>query len=203
MALIPTAYLPPVSYFVILTKYKEVRIERYETYPKQTYRNRCRILTANGPLNLIIPVTKKNSLSGKTGDISICYEEGWQINHWRAIESAYNSSPFFLYYADDLYLYYSNMEISKLFDFNYQLISGLLSLMGMNCSLKVSENYLKAGETDNDYRQYFNPKKKVNKELFSTYNQVFGNKFGFIPDLSIIDLLFNKGPESVNYLENL
>ncbi len=120
--LLSTAYLPPVEYMALLLKYGNAIIEKEETYPKQTYRNRCSILTANGILNLSIPVSKPNGNNTKTKDISIINSSTWYTNHWRAMSSAYSGSPFFLYYKDYLQKFFIG-KYDNLLEYNiFQLI---------------------------------------------------------------------------------
>jgi hypothetical protein len=200
--LLPTAYLPPVSYFYTLMKYDNVFIEQYETYPKQTFRNRCEILSANGKLSLIIPVKKPDGNATKTKDISIFNWERWQLNHWRAIESAYLSSPFFLYFKDDLEKFYSNKQMNLL-DLNLQMLSTLMDITGIKKEIRLTQDYDHQPEEILDLRNSLNPKKHLNAKLFPPYQQVFSDRHPFQPNLSILDLLFNLGPDTYDYLATL
>ncbi len=208
-----TAYLPSVQYMAFLQNSGDVIIEKEETYPKQTYRNRCRILTANGIINLSIPVEKPNGNQTKTKDIAIINSTNWFTNHWRAITSAYSSSPFFLYYKDDLQKFYTG-RYDSLLEYNTELIKMLLKLAGISCSIKYSNSFaipdslskLKnptTVEPNLDLRFSIIPKKEINTTSFTEYTQVFSAKFGFTPNLSFIDLLFNLGPETKNYLKSI
>lgn len=200
--LISTAYLPSIEYFAMLMRADKVIIEKEETYPKQTYRNRCKILTANGPLNLSIPVNKTLGNNTKIKDIEIINYECWFTNHWRAISSAYSNSPFFLYYKDDLEKHFKGNSTSLL-DYNTELTNELLSLIGINKSLKYSESFTIPEDLPNDFRYSSSPKKEESTICFKEYIQVFSSKFAFAPNLSIIDLLFNLGPETKEYLRSL
>jgi hypothetical protein len=104
--LLATAYLPPVQYFMAIVNADDVYIEKHETYHKQTFRNRCEIYTANGKLPLTIPVIKVNGNHTRIDEITISDQYKWQILHWRAIKIAYSNSPFFLYYKDDLSVFF-------------------------------------------------------------------------------------------------
>lgn len=208
--LMSTAYLPSVEYMAYLLRNENIIIEKEETYPKQTYRNRCKILSANGILILSIPVRKVEG--NKTKDITIMNSTNWFTNHWRAISSAYSSSPFFLYYKDELEPFFSGKHDSLL-EYNTELTNKLLSLTNINCKLKYSDSFTSIDklqessyaddQPQKDLRYYMNPKKKDNTEIFKEYTQVFTNKFSFIPNLSFIDLLFNLGPETNDYLRTV
>lgn len=197
MIVLPTSYLPSIQYFGMLAKSKKVFIETYETYPKQTIRNRCTIYTSNGKLDLIIPVKKPNGNHTKTRDIKICYNEKWQAMHWRAIESAYNSSPFFLFYKDDFRDILLSGKYNKLIEINHSLTTLIIDLTGIKVDMEFSTSFRKT--YDQDYRN-FKPLKGV-KNIFPVYKQVFDRKHGFIQNLSIIDLLFNKGPDTIDLIK--
>ena len=173
--LLSTAYLPSVEYFAFLLT-GEALIDGEERYQKQSYRNRAVILNGNGVLNLIIPTIHDNRM-GVVKEVRIEYVTPWQRAHWRSIESAYNNTPFYLYYKDALKPFFEQ-KFDFLFDFNTQLTLTLLKI-------------LQARKPDYRYR------------LTSPYYQVFEDKFGFQPNLSIIDLLFNEGPQAASYLHHL
>ncbi|MFZ4398488.1 MAG: WbqC family protein [Bacteroidales bacterium] len=200
--LLSTAYLPPIEYFAYLIQYDICKIENKEHYIKQSYRNRCSIITANGLLNLCIPVNKVDGNHTFTKDIRISNVSNWQINHWRAIESAYNKSPFFLYYKDDLLKFYMK-RYESLIDFNSDLLKFILKKTGISVVINFTDDFIPLNEHKDDFRYSFSAKAFDEKGKFPHYYQVFENKHGFIPNLSIIDLLFNEGPESKFYLENL
>ena len=200
-----TAYMPPIEYMALLVnKGSKVIIEKEETYPKQTYRNRCKIMTANGVLNLTIPVEKVNGNITKTKDIKIINSNQWYINHWRAISSAYSGSPFFLYYKDDLKHFFKG-NYDNLLKFNNELLNQLLNLIGIKCTIEFSNSFTKPDNSNQelDYRYSISPKISSDYSHTEEYYQVFSNKFNFTPNLSIIDLLFNIGPETKNYLETV
>lgn len=199
--LLSTAYLPPIEYFVALVKSKNVTIEKEESYSKQTYRNRCRILSANGILDLSIPVIKVNGNNTKIKDIAIYNSKKWFVNHWRAINSAYSGSPFFLYYKDDLEEFYIG-KYDNLLEYNTKLTNKLLSLIGIVCSLEYSDSFVLPNQISYDARYSISPKKE-DSHNYKAYTQVFSNKFDFVANLSIIDLLFNLGPETKEYLKQI
>jgi len=181
-----------------------VIFEIYETYQKQTYRNRCEIFSEKGKHNLVIPVIKTNGNHTLTKDMVIDNSVKWQKNHWKTIESAYNNSPFFQYYKHVFHPYYHN-NYKFLLDFDYQLIASILTLLKMKANIKFTENYFKIiPATHHDYRKDLTPKNK--KSAFPNdivYTQVFSYKYGFQSQLSIIDLLFNEGKNSLDYLIKL
>ena len=198
-----TAYLAPVEYYVQLNIFPKVIIEKCDNYIKQTYRNRCIIASANGLQTLSIPIEKPDSLKCLTRDIRIAEHGNWQHLHWNAIVSAYNSTPFFEYYADDFLPFYEK-KYNYLFDFNEELRSLISSLLDISPEIEYSKEYIIGFESDElDLREKIHPKKKSYLSSFKPYYQVFENRYGFQPNLSIIDLLFNMGPEAVLYLETV
>jgi hypothetical protein len=200
--LLSTAYLAPIQYYTKLIKYSEVVIEIHENYPKQTYRNRCNIYGANGLLSLSIPV-KKIQTKTKTKDIAIDYVTNWQKLHWKSIESAYRSSPYFEYYADEFLPFYEK-KFEYLIDYNAEIQQMLLELIGAKATIKITDDYIFNSDLlFDDFRETINPKKTILDEHFRPieYIQVFDNKSGSIPNLSIIDLLFNTGPETIEILK--
>lgn len=204
-AIFSTAYLPPVEYFVYILLSEDIWIEAHETYPKQTYRNRCYIYGSNGIESLNIPVNKPYGNKSKTGEIIISYDQSWQKKHWRAICTAYRKSPFFIYYQDLIEPFYKKpADKLKLLDYNYILIKALLSEIGINKSIQYTDCFEKEKSVVMDFRTFINPKTKhytiqVSK-IYPVYDQIFAYKYGFIANLSILDLLFNKGPDTLKYL---
>jgi hypothetical protein len=191
IAVLSTAYLPPIEYFSFLNKNKSVQIDFFENYIKQTYRNRCCIYAANGKLTLSIPVKKVDGNHTRVKDIEIDHNQPWQKLHWRAIESSYNSSPFFLYYRDELEPFYQK-QYKFLIDINRELLALLCTLIGIKTEINYSKEYIEPTSAIIDMRNAFSPK-KPGSLVHKDYKQVFDDKNGFIPDLSIIDLLFNEG----------
>lgn len=199
--LLSTAYLAPAGYYADMLHYPSILIEQHEYFVKQSYRNRCEILTGNGKLGLSIPLQERKNKT-RTCEIKIDSKTAWQMQHWRAIESAYNSSPFFEYYQDDLLPFYKK-EFDFLIDFNNALQEKMLELMGLSVNIELSKSYVEATEPYLfDARLIYSPK-KVSDKTFPDYIQVFENKFPFIPNLSILDVLFNLGNESEIYLKSI
>jgi len=197
--LLPTSYFPPLSYFVHIIRSNKVFIEQMETYPKQTYRNRCEIMTSGGKLNLIIPVTKPNGNHTITRDIEISYREPWQHNHWKSIQTAYSSSPYFNYYADIIQPLFDSKETS-LIAHNQKILSVINKITGIKPSLALTGDYIKQSKEFIDLRSEISPGKQQSGMSYPEYPQVFSHIFGFVKDVSILDLLFNLGPETPSYL---
>ena len=194
--LLPIAYLGPISYFAIILKADEVHIESKEHFVKQSVRNRCSILGANGKQTLTIPKQRKSSDKTIIEEIHISNKDKWQKLHWQSIVSAYNSSPFFDYYKDELEYFYNSTFIN-LFDFNLNLTHKILQLLQEEREMKITTEF-QANFSGNDFRNHTFNTEKENK-----YEQVFNEKHNFIPHLSILDLLFNLGPETEEYILNL
>ena len=190
-------YLPPIEYFYFLVQENHAIIDVNENFVKQTFRNRCTILSPNGKLDLVIPLLKKGKQT-KIKNIKIAYYEDWQKVHWKSIEAAYRSSPYFEYYEDEFKPIFLEEKHALLIDFNLKLIDKIIELIGVKTDLTTSEKYIDRDEAKPDYR-FISPKIKSDLN-FTDYIQVFSNKTGFEPNLSILDLLFNEGPNAKNYL---
>jgi len=199
--LLSTAYLPPIEYFVQINQSDEIYIEQFENYHKQTFRNRCHIASANGLLPLSIPVIKTDGNHTLIKNIAISNAEPWQKIHWRAIESAYNKSPFFLYYEDELRPFYFN-RFENLLEFNMKLTEKLLHLIGIEKKINLTTEFIHLPKNMRDCRFEEKPKPESYKN-YKPYIQVFSSKFKFFPNLSIIDLLFCEGPDAADYLNCL
>jgi hypothetical protein len=197
--LLSTAYLPPVHYVSAMVAAGEVIIERHETYARQTYRNRCEIATANGRLALTIPVHKPQGNHTQTEEVLTDTRTNWQLLHWRAIRTAYANSPFFIYYQDELLKVYES-DIPLLIDFNQQLLSTVLALMGIKITIGFTDHFEKDPIGMTDLRTVYSPKQPLSIDNFKKYYQVFAEKHGFIGGLSILDLLMNEGGEGIRYL---
>ncbi len=196
---VPIAYLPSIAYFIHAVRSDRVIIDIHEHYIKQTCRNRTWIGSAGGALALIIPVVKIFGNHTPVKDAGIDNTQRWQINHWRAIESAYRSSPWFLFYQDDFQILYQKTH-TLLADFNLDLLRLICKLAGLRTHFILSDRYIDSGSFGRDLRCDLSSDLAGGKPT-EPYHQVFQQKFGFIPNLSIIDLLFNIGPETGTYLE--
>ena len=190
------AYLPNIRYMSWIVSQRQVAFVTDNTYQKQTYRNRTEIYGANGKLKLTIPIVHSKKQSRQTDKaVAINYDNNWQKDHWRSLEAAYRSSPFFEFYEYDFQpFYYRNFD--KLMDFNIELIKKILLLLDSDIIL------LPEKKADKEFSDLIIAK-KVNKIEIPQYHQVFQSKHGFINNLSVLDLLFNLGPQSLEYLIRL
>ena len=204
---LPLFYLPPVEYFANLLNYPNILLEKHEHFVKQTFRNRCNILSPNGVLPLSIPIKHQNKEHIKVKDIRIHYEDSqWQKIHWRSLESAYRSSPYFEFYEDQLAPFYER-EFEFLFDFNLELLDLILKIINIDINYSFTKSYDEHDQEDMiDLRSSMHPKSitspSTNCYAPEPYTQVFSNRLEFVQNLSIVDLLFNLGPETEDYLSN-
>ncbi|MBN1158467.1 MAG: WbqC family protein [Bacteroidales bacterium] len=197
--LLSTAYLPPVQYFSKFLMNRKVQLESHENYQKQSYRNRCYIYGANGRQALVIPVLKFPENGCRILNIRIDHKTKWQSLHWKSIVSAYRQSPYFEYYSDDLAAFY-HRRIDSLFEWNLALLRYILELLDIKTGIGYTGTWQEPDEGEGDFRNSIHPKERLNKPdpffRMVPYHQVFISKFGFIPNLSIIDLIFNEGPHA-------
>ena len=222
--LFTTAYFPPVSYFAAIAEDMAglsrkrgddgslelspsvVYIEACENFQKQSYRNRCRFYAADGVQTLSFPILHDGGTHKQpVADIRIDYSKPWVLQHKRAIVSAYGMSAYFDYYKDELFAILDSQQ-EKLLDLNLALLRFFIEKIGLKVDLRLTEDYVK--ETDcEDLREVIHPKKDNDVlrrlGLEKPYFQVFAQKYGFKSDLSVMDLLFNEGPDSILYLKNL
>jgi len=198
-AVLPLFYLPPVAYFSKLITYKpDILIESQEHFPKQTYRNRANICSPDGVLSLTVPVVKGSKVHTKVKDVKISYDFNWQRLHWMSLETCYRRSAYFEYYEDDFAPFYQK-QFTYLFDYNQQLLQLLLKFIKIQLPLQYTETYEAQYPELNDYRDAMSPKKEYEFEQ-KPYFQVFEERNGFMKNLSIVDLLFSQGPQTINYL---
>ncbi|WP_316766974.1 WbqC family protein [Pedobacter frigiditerrae] len=197
-AIFPLFYLPPVSYFTALKENDfNFLLEKHEHFPKQTFRNRVSITSPDGILDLFIPVIKGSKVRTPFKDVKISYDSKWQRLHWLSLQTCYRSSAYFEYYEDGLVPFYEK-KYNFLFDYNLDLLCWILKQMKFNSPLNFTEEYFK--EIDGlDLRDSFN-KKTIHSVETKSYFQVFSDRNEFIPNLSIVDLLFNQGPQAKSYL---
>lgn len=198
-AVLPMFYLPPVDYFVQLNTYKpDILIEREEHFPKQTYRNRANIYSPDGVLALVVPVIKGSKNHTKVKDVKISYDFMWQRLHWQSLQACYRRSAYFEFYEDDFAPFYEK-QITYLFDYNQELLNLLLKLTKIKTELNFTDEYQAEYPNLHDFRFSIHPKKESEIQQ-KPYFQVFEDRQGFMKNLSIIDLLFNQGPQTINYL---
>lgn len=197
--LLPIFYLPPISWFAVFLKEEnEIVFEQYENFPKQTYRNRANIYGANGRLSLIIPINHSGERVMK--EIKVSHRENWQKLHWKSIKTAYQSSPYFEFYEDRLQKIFE-FETDSLIQFNLNALKIVLDILKTEKAYSLNIGYVKIPLEEN-YREKFSAKKESDIEM-EEYYQTFTDKMGFMKDLSILDLICNKGPETLTYLKNI
>lgn len=198
MIILSTAYLAPVHYYARLYAAREAVVDVHEHYVKQTYRNRCCIATPQGPLALTVPVVRNKNSRGDICEVEVSSHGNWRHLHWNALVSAYESSPFFEYYADD-FKRVLNTNFRLLTDLNRAFHELIVELLALDCRVRESTAYQIAAPGDLDLREVISPKAPSDADAAFRpvpYYQVFAARTGFLPNLSIADLLFNMGPES-------
>ncbi len=201
--LLSTAYFAPVHFYSRYIAHPKIYIEQFEHFNKQTYRNRCVILGGNGPITLVVPVIKGRGAKVLIKDLKISYETNWQRNQMRTLFSAYNSSPYFEYYKDDIQPFFEK-KTKFIFDFNQSIHNCICGLLEIENKAQLTEDFEAVAENTINFREILSPKNKTQPDLNfkpAEYTQVFSEKFGFVPNLSILDLLFNEGPNSYTILE--
>ncbi|NJW51601.1 WbqC family protein [Salinimicrobium oceani] len=199
--LVHPTYFGPISQYIAMFKAKEIIFENEDNYQKQTYRNRMYIYGANGKLLLNIPIkhTGNKSNHQKYKDVRVENSFPWQSQHWKSLETVYRTSPFFEFYEDEFQpLYQKKFEF--LMDFNYQCLELALDCLQTEITSGKTTEFILHPQNITNGRPLVDAKRTQMK--ISPYPQVFQEKFGFINDLSIIDLIFNEGPNALNYLEN-
>ena len=204
--ILSSAYIGPVQYFVKFIHQHEIIIEQFDHYIKQTYRNRCMIGSANGPLCLTVPVKRQRGTKTLVKDMKIDYDINWRKIHHQGIVSSYGSSPFFEYLRDDIEPFFFR-NYTFLIDLNTEATSKIIDLLGLNTRIRLSTsyNFYDVSSESLDFREKIHPKRSLdNDRMFfpQPYHQVFSTKYDFLPNLSILDLLFNKGNESKEVLIN-
>lgn len=194
--LLSTAYMPNLQYIRAIAMSGAAMVEQWETFPKQTYRNRCEIVTAGGRMTLTVPVVKACSHQ-LTRDVRISYDTPWQSKHWQAIKSAYGSSPFFMYFKDELEPFYRERTVFLL-DYNCKILNTLLSILDIKASITLTDDYIRGdAPLYRDLRNVIHPKVRQEQGMdfydATPYPQVFDSRMPFEPNLSVIDAIFNNG----------
>lgn len=198
--ILQSVYAGNVNYYAALLKADKVLIDVNEHFLKQSYRNRCVIAGANGPLNLIVSVKRKTGRI-KLKDIEIDYSENWQKIHWKSIESAYRTSPYFEFYEDKFKPLYASTEINLLMDWNFAIHQAILNCLKHEVKQKKTEKYYSEIDGFEDLREKIHPKKQHTSHCkMYNYPQVFDDRMDFIPNISVLDLLFNEGPAASQWL---
>ena len=199
MVLIHPTYFPNIAHFSVMLQHEGFCFEVCDNYTKQTYRNRTCIYGANGLLQLNIPVKHSQKNRQLYKDVKIANDTKWQSLHLKSLQSAYRTSPFYEYYEDELQHLFE-LKADYLMDFNFKCLEVISDCLQIELSSNTSTHYDNSVDRSLDYRPLVNCKKEIEQNLES-YTQVFSEKHGFINNLSILDLLFNEGPNAVTYLE--
>ena len=204
--LIESHYFPSIQYFSKFFLHPSLMLEQQENYVKRSFRNRTHIATANGLLRLSVPLEKGKNQQQSIQEVCISYEENWQSKQWTAICSAYGNAPFFEYYVDDFQPLFEEQD-TYLFEHNLKILQTIFFVLDISPTIEFSETYLTKTTPDIcDFRNKINPK-TINSIIDTSYQnipyqQVFAEKNGYLPNLSILDLIFCKGPETISILEN-
>ena len=198
--IIHPTYFPNIAHFAAILQADEVTLEMDDNYQNQTYRNRAFIYGSNGKLQLSIPVIHSQKDRQKYRDIKIFNSEKWQLVHLRSLEAAYRTSPYFEFYEDDIQHLFSK-KYDYLLDFNMKCLDVVCECLQIDLKTNKTVAYEKTISSKIDFRDLVNSRKEAQFE-FDLYTQVFGDKYGFISNLSILDLLFNEGTNALNYLNN-
>ena len=196
--LLSTTYFGPVQWYQKLYRSDEVQIEQWESFQKQTYRNRCLIAAPNGIQALTVPVEHNSQL---IKDIRVSDHGNWRHLHWNALVTAYSESPFFEYYQDDIRPFYEQ-RWDYLLEFNEAIRAKMCELIDIQPNVSYSLEFRTLNSQLRDFRETIRPKHPAPDPDFTPrpYYQAWQQKHGFLPNLSILDLLFNMGPESILYL---
>lgn len=200
-AILSAAYFGPVQWYQKLNRYDRCLIECHDHYIKQTYRNRCTIATTQGVQTLSVPIERYDGLKCAMRDIRVSDHGNWRHLHWNALMSAYGESPFFEYYADDIRPFFEK-RWEYLFDFNMEITFKMCELIDICPTISTTDTYVADTAGMHDFRDTIRPKHPLPDEQFvpTPYYQVYRQKHGFLPNLSVLDLLFNEGNEAVFYL---
>ncbi len=198
--LLSTAYFPPVQYFALIRNFPDLLMENQENYIKQSYRNRCNILSANGILPLIIPVKRIKGEKTPISKVKPDNSYNWQRQHRISIESAYRSAPFYEFYIDDI-IHLLELRHDYLIELNSAILKKMLNILNIPANFRYTEKYHKDPPPGfRDIRDSIHPKKRDNESVIiaghTRYNQVFRERSDFVPGLSILDVLFNAGPDA-------
>ena len=194
-----SVYAGNLVYYSLIANSNKIILDVYENFNKQSFRNRCVIASPNGPLKLIIPVVRSSKNIVK--DVKIDNTQNWKKIHWKSLESSYRSSPYFEFYEDEFYSLYFKNKNDFLFDFNNKINLSILKCLGIETEIIISSSYVEKDLEIEDFRNIIPSKSNVLEKFKEIkYNQVFQEKQSFLPNLSILDLLFNEGPLAKQFL---
>lgn len=197
--LLHPTYFPSIAQCVAMVQAKNVIFEVCDNYQKQTYRNRMNIYGAQGKMPLTVPVVYSQKNRQFYKDIVISNDENWQDLHWKSVQSAYSSSPFFEFYEHDLIPLFIN-KATHLMDFNFKCLDTVMECLQHDLNFDLTNAFELNPTNKTDYRYLVDHRKEIAQPL-KPYVQVFDEKHGFLPNLSILDLIFNEGPNALLYLE--
>ncbi len=202
--LLELQYFAPIQYYTKLLAYANIQIEQHENYSKGSFRNRCHIATANGAIALSIPLKKGKNQQTNIRAIGIDNTTNWQLSHWRSIATAYGKSPYFEYYQDDLKAFFET-SFDTLFDCCWAAQQLVLELLQFEPPIVLTNSFVKNPEGLLDFRNKIRPKSYLEPQdehfVPTPYPQVFADRLPFLPNLSILDMLFCAGPEALHYLQ--
>jgi|TARA_B110000971_G_C19917196_1_gene457378 hypothetical protein len=196
---IGSVYAGNLMYYSLIANSNQIILDVYENFKKQSYRNRCVIASPNGPLKLIIPIIRSSKNIVK--DVKIDNTQNWKNIHWKSLESSYRSSPYFEFYEDEFYSLYFKNKNDFLFEFNNNINLAVLKCLGIETEIIISSSYVDKDSEIEDFRNLILPNSKYLEKIKEIkYNQVFQEKQLFLPNLSVLDLLFNEGPLAKQFL---
>lgn len=203
--LIEIQHIGALSWYQLLLRASHICFDQHENFVKASYRNRCKIASPNGVLELSVPLANGRSHRRRTKEVKISYDHEWQKLHWHSLCSAYRRSPYFEYYEDDLLPMYQKKH-DYLIDLNLEWLQIFIDWLSLDISFDLSDKYIPAGtENIDDRRSHIHP--NARKQIFPAdfqspnYHQVFMDKTGFIKDMSLFDLMFNLGPSGIELLK--
>lgn len=201
MTILYPAYFPNIAFFTAFVQSAELVWEVQGNYQKQTFRNRTYICNDRGKHMLSIPISHVGQGNGKQRNKAVRIDNSypWQRQHWRTLETAYRTSPFFEFYEDDIQPLYTT-HFEYLMDFNLKTIETICDCLQLKMPTAKTKVFELGKESDIDYRHLVSVKNKIDLKQ-GIYTQVFGDRHGFISNLSILDLLFNLGPQAITYLK--
>ena len=197
--LVHPTYFPNIAHVVAMVTSGDITFEIHDNYQKQTFRNRCDIYGANGKLSLTVPVSYTQKQRQLYKDVKIHNKDQWQLQHLKSLQSAYRTSPFYEYYEDELIPLFKT-PFNFIMDLNFKCLDVLLECLQLEISYSTSTHFEKENTSSDDFRSLVNIK-NTDYFQFEPYTQVFEARHGFINNLSILDLLFNEGPNAMNYLQ--
>jgi len=193
LSVFSSLYAGNLMYYSSILKAEKVTIDLFENFHKQSFRNRCSIASPNGILNLIIPINRKSKSIIK--EVKIDDSQNWRKIHWKSLESSYRSSPYFEFYEDGFHSIFFRKNCNYLFEFNQLIFQEVLKALKVEIEVTFTDSYIQKNNTIHDFRTLIHPKIQLDNQLKELkYHQVFQEKQKFIPNLSVLDLLFNEGP---------